>query len=98
MRLVDGEAQILKFLNREVIRMGTASKINRQGLIERSMQELVSELTTMYVSTLCMRGILVSDQERTAIQRVIHGQVTGSVEINSAVVMNIERSLGPEAA
>jgi hypothetical protein len=71
---------------------------NNTGLVERAMHELVSELTTVYVSTLFMRGVIVSDRERTAIQRIIHAQIMQSVEIEAAVVMNIERSMGPRAA
>ena len=59
---------------------------NNQGRIEQELKDIVQEMTTMAISVLAMRGVLVSERERTELQRKIYEHVTRSVEIEAKLV------------
>jgi hypothetical protein len=83
-------------MNSEVRQCGW--KTSPAGRVEREQKDIVQEMTTMAMSVLAMRGILVSDRERTIFQKAIHEYVTQSVEIEAKLVELIERGSGPGAA
>ncbi len=68
------------------------------GLAEDAMRNLVRDMATASISTMAMRGILVSEQERIELQKAINEHVTSSIEIQAALIAIIERGDGPEAA
>jgi hypothetical protein len=56
------------------------------GRVEQELRDIASEVTVMAMSVLAMRGMLVSDRERTEFQRKIYGHVSQSVEIEAKLV------------
>jgi hypothetical protein len=73
-------------------------KRNNAGLVEEEMRLLSRDMTTMALGTLATRGVLVSEKERTALQRVITGHLQNSVEIEAALAMIVEREHNPKEA
>jgi len=59
---------------------------NNAGKIEHELRDIAREITTMAMSVLAMRGVLVSERERTEFQRKIYGHVSQSVEIEAKLV------------
>ena len=84
----------------EVVSRGsTVGKEQRNaGRIEEELKQLTRDMTINALGAMSGRGVLVSERERTALQRCIHEHVTRSVEIEAALALVIEREDGPEAA
>ena len=66
-------------------------QLNSAGRIEQEIKDMVREMTMMCLSILAMRGILVSERERTELQKKINEHVTQSIEIEAKLVELYER-------
>lgn len=68
------------------------------GRVEREMQDVVSDMSRACFSVMASRGVLVGEKTRIDIMSALRESVTRSIEIEAAIVRNIETGEGPQAA